>query len=231
MTKKIITWIVIIVGLVCGVIGPAIITAAAPSTTPETTNSTLPPETTEILVCPSEWFVTDRKPSQFTEEIYPPETVPIESTEPSTEPSTEATEPQLQLPPEEVKWYGDYRVSAIGTPITFICGEEVDREFLAKMLYAEAGAESWWGKVYTCSAILNHCEVSDMTLWRCGHNANHFAVASYVDRVTPTEECYEVVDYVLNGGRIEEICFFRTKQYHGFGTPVCQVDGHYFSME
>lgn len=184
----------------------------------ETNETTAPTE--EILIDSSEWFVTDEKPSQFTDETYPPR----EEAEPETT-------PEPTYPPENVSWYGEGRVYASGEITTEICGEGIDRDFLAKMVFAEAGGEDWWCQVYTCSAILNHCEVSNMTLWKCGHNGNHFSVASYVDGITPTEMSYEVVDYVLNGGRIEGICYFRTKRYHSFGEPMCKVGAHYFSIE
>ena len=201
-------------------------TAKAPEQeTIVTTEPTIPTESTapteDVLIDPSEWFVTDEKPSQFTDETYPPR----------TEETTEPTEPEFIYPKEDVQWYGELRVEATGEVTTEICGESIDRDFLAKMVFAESGGEDWWCQVYTCSAILNHCEVSNMTLWKCGHNANHFAVAPYVDNVTPSDMSYEVVDYVLGGGRIEDICYFRTKRYHSFGTPVCKVGAHYFSIE
>lgn len=130
-----------------------------------------------------------------------------------------------------IDWCSDYRVYTCNDTVTMVAGEEIDRDFLAKMLYAEGGAMTWIGKVYTCSAILNFCEKAGKSLWVCGHNENNFSVAPFVDSVIPTEECYEVVDFVMSGGLVKEICYFRTGRYHSFGTPVCEVDGHYFSKE
>lgn len=138
-------------------------------------------------------------------------------------------EPEVELPPIEINWYSDIHVEEIGVETTEANGEPVDTEFLAKLLYAEAGTMDWWGKVYTCSAILNFCDTEQRDLWAAGHDKNCFAVAPYVDSVEPTEEIYEVIDYVLGGGRIADICYFRTGYYHTFGTPVCQVGAHYFS--
>ena len=159
-----------------------------------------------------------------------PTTLPPQETTIVTE-CTEPTEPEPTYPEEDVQWYGELKVEAIGKVTVEICGENIDRDFLAKMVFAESGGENWWCQVYTCSAILNHCEVSNMTLWQCGHNGNHFSVAPYIDRVTPTDMSYEVVDYVLNGGRIEDICYFKTGGYHRFGEPMCKVGAHYFSIE
>lgn len=216
----------------------AILVMGAPwNSATDSTETTKPTE--EILIDPSEWFVTDTKPSQFTDETYPPRetegtiatTPTVEETIIPTEPTTVPTEPEKIYPELEINWYGDKRVYATGEITTEVCGGDIDRDFLAKMVYSEAGGEDWWCQVYTCSAILNHCEVSNMTLWECGHDGNHFAVAPYVDRIVPSEMSYEVVDYVLSGGRIEGICYFRTKRYHGFGEPMCKIGAHYFSIE
>lgn len=155
------------------------------------------------------------------EAIAPSEGAELETIEP--------TEPEVELPPIEINWYSDIHVEEIGVETTEANGEPVDIEFLAKLLYAEAGTMDWWGKVYTCSAILNFCDTEQRDLWAVGHDKNCFAVAPYVDSVEPTEEIYEVINYVLGGGRIADIRYFRTGYYHTFGTPVCQVGAHYFS--
>lgn len=137
------------------------------------------------------------------------------------------------MPVEEscVNWYSDYRVYSTGEKTTQIGGADFDIDFLAQLLYCEAGGMNWEGQAYTCSAILNHCDVENRTLWDAGHDVNCFEPASYVDYMTPTETQYEVIEWVLNGGRIAEICYFRSGgMYHDFGTPVCEVDGHYFSI-
>lgn len=104
-----------------------------------------------------------------------------------------------------------------------------EEDILAKLLYCEAGNQSWEGQVYTCSAILNFCDRNNVSIWDAAHNQNYFEPAPFVDDAEPTSVQYEVIYYVLNGGRIPEICWFRTDYYHDFGTPVCKVGDHYFS--
>jgi hypothetical protein len=162
-------------------------------------------------------------------EVIVEKTASIETTDPvETEPETEPIE-ELNLPPIDIIWASDIHVEEWGVETVFVNNKEIDTEFLAKLLYAEAGTMDWWGKVYTCSAILNLCDKEARDLWEAGHDKNCFAVAPYVDTVTPTEEIYDVTKYVLDGGRIEDVCYFRTSYYHHFGTPVCQVGAHYFS--
>ena len=104
-----------------------------------------------------------------------------------------------------------------------------EEEILAKLLWCEARNQSWEGQVYTCSAILNYCERNNTSIWDAAHNINSFEPAPYVDDAKPTAMQYEVIYYVLNGGRIPDICWFRTGHYHHFGTPVAKVGDHYFS--
>ena len=104
-----------------------------------------------------------------------------------------------------------------------------EEEILAKLLWCEARNQSWEGQVYTCSAILNYCERNNTSIWDAAHNINSFEPAPYVDDAEPTVMQYEVIYYVLNGGRIPDICWFRTGHYHDFGTPVAKVGDHYFS--
>lgn len=110
-----------------------------------------------------------------------------------------------------------------------ILGEE-EYHILAKLLYAEAGGMTWEGQVYTCSAALNLSNYSNRSIWNMAHDINTMSVAPYVDNVIPNVTQYEVIEYVVcDGGRVPEICYWRTGEYHSFGTPVCCVDGHYFS--
>ena len=104
-----------------------------------------------------------------------------------------------------------------------------EEEILAKLLWCEARNQSWEGQVYTCSAILNYCERNNTSIWDAAHNRNSFEPAPFVDDAKPTAMQYEVIYYVLNGGRIPDICWFRTGHYHNFGTPVAKVGDHYFS--
>ena len=153
-------------------------------------------------------------------------------TEEPTQPIEAETEeePVPILLEEGVTWASDYRVYSTCEKTEFAGGQEFDVDFLAKLLYCEAGATSWECQVYTCSAILNLCDLQGKSLWTLGHNQNVFSVAPWVDSAKPTQVCYEVIDYVLNGGRVENICYFRTGAYHTFGTPVCKAGNHYFSM-
>lgn len=110
-----------------------------------------------------------------------------------------------------------------------VVNTDPEEEILAKLLYCEAGSMGWQGQVYVCSAILNLRDYSGRSIWNMAHDVNTFAVAGYVDYAMPLSTQYEVISYVLNGGRVPEIKYFRTDYYHSFGTPVCNVENVYFS--
>lgn len=109
--------------------------------------------------------------------------------------------------------------------------EKKDKEILllAKLLYCEARGMSDKGQIYVCSAILNMMDYTGRSLEDLAHDRSVYSVANIVDSVQPLPKQFEIIDRVRSGERIKDIVYFRTKHYHGFGTPVCEVDGVYFS--
>ena len=135
---------------------------------------------------------------------------------------------ELEYSIEDIEYDSTKECVSLQTAID-ILGEE-EYYILAKLLYAEAGSMSWEGQVHTCSAILNLRDYSGRTIWNMAHDINTMAVAPYVDYECPMDTQYDVIEYVVcGGGRIEEICYFRTSYYHSFGTPVCSIENVYFS--
>lgn len=128
-----------------------------------------------------------------------------------------------------VNWYSSFKPEVLNKKTTICGGHEIDIDFFAKLLYAEAGSMCWEGQVYVASAILNLCDRIQLSVYEAGHITRRFSVAPYVDYVTPLPKQYEVIEYVLNGGRVLDIQAFRTNYYHGFGTPVCYIQNVYFS--
>ena len=104
-----------------------------------------------------------------------------------------------------------------------------ETEILAKLLYREAGSMGYEGQRYVCSAILNLSDYTGRSIWDLAHDINTMSVAPIVDSAVPNETQYQVIEDVLNGARVEEICYFRTSYYHSFGTPVCNIENVYFS--
>jgi hypothetical protein len=87
-------------------------------------------------------------------------------------------------------------------------------------------------QVWTLSAILNNLDIEKISLDVAAHDAARYSVANWVDDAKPTSLNYRAIEYVLNGHRIADICYFRTRYYHPFGVPYCDVEGqHYFSTK
>ena len=177
-----------------------------------------------------EWFVTDYEPLKPEKPLLP--TIKPSLPVPDTIPEDEPTQPNKdKVNMDYVIWYDGVRVYKTGEKTTHVANQTVDINFLAKLLFAEAAICNRTGKIYVCSAILNLCDQKNISIWDAGHNQNIFEVAPHVDQMEPTEDIYEIIDYVLNGGRIADICYFRTRKYHNFGIPVCQIENLYFSKE
>lgn len=108
-----------------------------------------------------------------------------------------------------------------------------EKDMLTRSLYREAGATSFMCQVYVCSATLNlwKSNYSYMSLGQMLTTYNIFSTAYTLSSVTKSEKACvsKAVDYVLNGGKVEGVKYFRTCYYHGFGTPVTNIDNVYFS--
>lgn len=178
-------------------------------------------EVKETEVIPS--VIEDTQTQSKTETIPAPAPVITPTPEPEIVPE--------QSPIEEPKV--EVEVETESTPVVnsgyYAGGAAVDVDFLAKLIYAEGGAMSWNGQVYLCSAILNLCDLTGKSVWQAGHTYNMFSVAYMVDSVSPNQTQYDVINYVMNGGRVPGVAFFRTDYYHSFGTPLCAIDNVYFS--
>ncbi|MGN1131274.1 MAG: Ig-like domain-containing protein [Ruminococcus sp.] len=108
-----------------------------------------------------------------------------------------------------------------------------EKDLLMRSLYREAGSTGFWCQVYVCSATLNlwKSEYSYLSLGEMLTNYNIYETAYTLSSVTSQEKSYvkEATDYVLNGGRVPNVKYFRTDYYHSFGTPVTSIENVYFS--
>ncbi|MGN0475750.1 MAG: CHAP domain-containing protein [Ruminococcus sp.] len=112
-----------------------------------------------------------------------------------------------------------------------------ERDLLLRNVYREAGGTSFECQVYCCSVTLNLWQesYSDWSLDKLVHNYGQFETAPTIDSVTEAEKkiVAPAVDYVLAGGRVAEIKYYRTDYYHhwsnGQPTPVTNIDNVYFS--
>ena len=140
----------------------------------------------------------------------------------------EQIEREKQLELDQIRASVSYSISY---NLTFSDAKEYSsyqKELLAKMLYCEAGNVSRVAQILTLSAIINHIEANGG--FYVLDEENHFSPAPYYRDCTPTEEQYEVVDYVLNDRVISDLKYFRINYYHSFAQCVCNIDNIYFNM-
>lgn len=105
-------------------------------------------------------------------------------------------------------------------------------EYLACCVEAEAGNQSELGKRLVCDTVLNRFGSGEYeTLYDVINEDNQYSVVSNgsILNVTPSEETYRIVAEELDNRTNTEVLYFRTGQYHTFGTPLFKEDDHYFS--
>lgn len=108
-----------------------------------------------------------------------------------------------------------------------------DLEYLAACVEAEAGNQGLYGKQLVACVILNRVDSSDFpdTVKEVIQQKGQFAVVTNgsIDRVEVSEESRQAVRMEIESRTNSEILYFRTKDYHTFGTPMFPYKDHYFS--
>ena len=109
-------------------------------------------------------------------------------------------------------------------------------EYLACCVEAEAGNQSELGKRLVCDTVLNRFDSGKYETLYDVINEEHNGVYQYsavedgsIFEVIPAEDTYRIVAEEIENRTNTEVLYFRTKQYHTFGTPLFKEDEHYFS--
>ena len=109
-------------------------------------------------------------------------------------------------------------------------------EYLACCVEAEAGNQSELGKRLVCDTVLNRFDSGKYENLYDVINEEHNGVYQYsavedgsIFEAIPAEDTYRIVAEEIENRTNTEVLYFRTKQYHTFGTPLFKEDEHYFS--
>lgn len=104
-------------------------------------------------------------------------------------------------------------------------------EYLAMCVEAEARNQGKLGKIYVADCIINR--------YRTGKYEDFYDVINEIGQFscvtdghiqcTPSEETYQIVAKELEHTTNSEIKYFRTDNYHKFGTKCFSYKAHYFS--
>lgn len=180
----------------------------------------------------------------------------VESTEPSedetnSEPTVDAVqskeipvkpknlkERKFTYPQEDTYLYEDTTESSyVETESKYyeLTDDEID--MLARLVYLEAGGESYECMKGVASVVLNRMTSTGMSLHDVIYAPNQFSPACYIESTCYTDTVYSaVMDVVENGPSLPTyVTFFRADYYHDFGNdivvPYTCINNTYFSAD
>lgn len=113
--------------------------------------------------------------------------------------------------------------------------DEID--MLSRLVYLEAGGESYECMKGVASVVLNRMTSTGMSLQDVIYAPNQFSPACYIESTSYTDDAYNaVMDVVENGPSLPEyVTFFRADHYHDFGNdivvPYTCINNTYFSAD
>lgn len=104
-------------------------------------------------------------------------------------------------------------------------------EYLAMCVEAEAGNQGYLGKVFVADCIINRYKLGDYdNFYDVINESGQFScVTDGHIRCVPTEETYQIIEKELEKPTNSEIKYFKTEDYHKFGTKCFSYKEHYFS--
>ena len=121
--------------------------------------------------------------------------------------------------------------------IVFIGNEETkvtpdEYNLLLRVCMSECGGkygEPLEGKIAVVETILNRCEIYGKTIEEVIYEPYQYSVANNGE---PDETVEQAVDIALRENIYpDDMIYFRTGNYHSFGTPYQQIGNHYFSLK
>ena len=114
----------------------------------------------------------------------------------------------------------------------------VERELLARLIWAESRGEPEDCQQGIVTVIFNRAtscrlSISDVIYAKSASGTPQFSTASMLDSVTPTEQQYECVDYVVwNGPTMPSwVQYFRANKHHDWSSKYveyCVIGNTYF---
>lgn len=119
-------------------------------------------------------------------------------------------------------------------PINHYNVTSIEREMIARLLYREGGSTSFECQKMIVSVIFNRYDAAPegTTLEDIVYAKNQFTPAAILYRTTPTEQNYEVVDYIIKNGSIlpSYVKYFRASYHFNWNGYVgyTSLDNVYF---
>ena len=110
-----------------------------------------------------------------------------------------------------------------------------DAVLIAKLVLAEAEGEPEVGKRLVIDTVLNRLESEDFpnTVYDVVYQPYHYDPAwdGRIELFSELDDAFKLVVDEIQHRTNSEVLYFRTDNYHEFGTPMEQVGNHYFSTK
>ena len=110
-----------------------------------------------------------------------------------------------------------------------------DAVLIAKLVLAEAEGEPEMGKRLVIDTVLNRLESEDFpnTVYDVVYQPYHYDPAwdGRIDLFSELDDTFKLVVDEIQNRTNSEVLYFRTDNFHEFGTPMEQVGNHYFSTK
>lgn len=108
---------------------------------------------------------------------------------------------------------------------------EYDIRLIAKVVYLEAGTESYNVQRAIASVVVNQMRRYNLSAYQAIYRDGAFSVSYKVRRTTPSATSLKAVrDVVRNGTTLpRSVLAFRTGHYHSFGRRYCRIGNIYFT--
>ena len=124
----------------------------------------------------------------------------------------------------------EVKIVFIGNEETEVTPEEY--KLLLRVCMSECGGkygEPLEGKIAVVETILNRCDIYGKTIEEIVSEPNQYSTANNGE---PDETVEKAVDIALRENIYpDDMIYFRTGRYHGFGIPYQQIGNHYFSLK
>lgn len=124
----------------------------------------------------------------------------------------------------------DINIVFAGNVETKVTPEEY--RLLLRVCMSECGGkygEPLDGKIAVVETILNRCDIYGKTIEEVIYEPYQYSVANNGE---PDETVEQAVDIALRENIYpDDMIYFRTANYHTFGTPYQKIGNHYFSLK
>lgn len=138
-----------------------------------------------------------------------------------------------ECPADWIRPHKDGMVPVYGrNKIDYISFAEFDS--MSKVVFSEAKAECFDGKIAVAEVILNRVESDSFpdTIEEVIGQENAFSVYGASGTAPLDDECMEAVQEALNKSALpQDVVYFREGYFHAFGEPYIVIGNHYFSRE